>query len=606
MTAFKRFGPGDQADNVLILEPSWKLASGTTGWKGSPEGSASVSLHGGTRRSGVVRESRFQRTIPGTDSYGPLIRKNPVTASVHFAWVTDEPLNLAQRTSERWGYDHWKTVMGLYDYHSRHDPDYTLDSYNHYCLYFQADSLNIVSQELVEVGTDHFQPTASFTVESWIKPFASTSPTNDFTVQSYNSYFWLGLTGSTGRVTFSSPQGTFTSSIAPSVGEWHHLAVSLDGQAGTFYVDLAEAGTFTLNAPLDPATDHRLWTVGNVLSASAPDESYDEVGSARRSFHGLLGESRLWASARSWHEISGTHNRHLIGSELSGASAPIGDLRFADGPLTTVRWPQSSGIPTVPGSGALNVGTSLTNVGRLLSFDDRYGPVWHPNDNGQVYVLKETPREFTSGSFSFGSAATSLTEEVRRLKVLSIPQGFFGRRVVPGSVRLTCNAFDGEDFGLIRTLVDDGRGGLYMSGSCFGAEPGGESVYWNKVGNVFYDEGLVVIKDPALLDFGDPTPGKTDHPADVLQVDFRGDTRIPVKTLMCRIDRGDLNASLNSTFWRAEEDGSRIRRHPSGSLYVTTVNLYNDDHELVGVARLAEPLRVRPRDRFNIRLRLDF
>jgi hypothetical protein len=134
----------------------------------------------------------------------------------------------------------------------------------------------------------------------------------------------------------------------------------------------------------------------------------------------------------------------------------------------------------------------------------------------------------------------------------------------------------------------------------------GPSLEWNKVGNVFYDEGLITIRDPSILDFAASWPGVSDHPTDLLQLSFRNESRIPVKTLMCRIDRGDLNASLNQTFWTEEEDDARIRNHESGSLYVSTVGIYNSDRELVGVARLAEPLRIRPRDRMNVKLRMDF
>src|SRR5690606_16390984 len=96
-------------------------------------------------------------------------------------------------------------------------------------------------------------------------------------------------------------------------------------------------------------------------------------------------------------------------------------------------------------------------------------------------------------------------------------------------------------------------------------------VDWNKVGNVFYNEGLVVIKDPALQDVGRIEDQKTSSPADVLQVDFRGHSRVPVKTVVARIERGELNRSLNPTYYRTEEDGFRSIRHPSGSVYVTTV-----------------------------------
>jgi hypothetical protein len=191
--------------------------------------------------------------------------------------------------------------------------------------------------------------------------------------------------------------------------------------------------------------------------------------------------------------------------------------------------------------------------------------------------------------------------------VVDVPSAFYGRQIVPGSVRMTCRAF--EDFGLVRTLVDDGRGGLYVSGSACSSSLEDREEYagvgWNKVGNVFYGEGLVVVRDPSLLDFG-RTDGAFVDPTSTFSLSFRGDSRIPVKTLMCRIDHGEFNCTSNPTFFVTGSAGERLRRHVSGSIHATTVGIYNSDRELVAVARLVDPVRIRARDRLNIKLRLDF
>lgn len=702
MPAFKRFGPGDQIDNVLVLEPVWTLSSGTSGWRGAPEGSASVSLYGGYNRQpgGVVREYAFQRTIQGTDSFGKLSRSEPITASVNFVWMTNEDLNLAQRSSTRWGHEHWKTVLRLYDYYSRRDPDYTTASYDHYVLYFQKDSRNVVA-----LSDSTAQTTGSFTLESWVKPLLTQSLTNDFTIQSRNNVVWLGITGSTGRLIFSSSHGMVTASAGPTLGDWSHVALSYDTStlSGTFYLNLQQVGTFTMTA-LTASASATLHTVGNRLSGygGVPEGSWS-TGSLRRSFHGFIGESRVWTRARTYSQISSSYSQRLTGSALLSAQSV---LWFNEGPLGVVNgFSMGSGVLD---QAQLATGSALP-YGNLRGFDDRLGPVWHPSDNTSFRV----PKQLVTGSVS-------------RMIGITVPVGMYGRRIVPNSLRLICNTYDDTDHGLIRTLIDDGRGGLFLSGSaatnyggavrstgtysiapantssvsfesrflgpitwsilasvpgmagnhawsidesnpasvtitvpCFsdGATPsetmwsfyqfmatssiyirptaitapnditgfvsftmnGGASanpaakasgsyrgVEWNKVGNVFYDEGLVVIKDPALLDFGASWPGVSDHPSDLLQTSFRGESRIPVKTLMCRIDRGDLNSSLNQTLYETETDGSRVRVHPSGNLYVSTVGIYNSDRELVGIARLAEPLRVRPRDRMNVKLRMDF
>lgn len=629
MSVFKRFGPGDQIDNVLVLEPTWTLVSGSSGWRGSPEGSASVSLYGGYNRApgGVVREYRFQRTIQGTDSFGVLARSEPITASAEFVYMTKEERPIFQRSSTRWGYEHWKTIMRLYDHYSRRDPDYVTSSYDHYSLYFQRDSRNVVSLRVSANGSPHYAPTGSFTLETWAKPFQTTSEIQDFTIQNYNSYFWFGITGSNGTLAFSSSLGLFTSSIGPTPGRWHHTAVSFNASSltGTFYLDLQNVGNFVLPSALSSSdiAGVRKWTVGNVISASnaVAGDLHTDVGSLRRSFHGFIGDTRFWKASRTWSEISSSHSHRLSREQLSGSSAPLAYLALNDGPLSVFRWPAALSIPTVAGSGALNsteFGDYANGFARLMSFNDRSGPVWHPSDNVEFYPPKQFVRGITSGSFEAGSsAAPSRSEDVQRMLVLTVPAGMAGRRITPNSVSLTDRAYSSGSFGLVRTLIDDGRGGLFLSGTAVSSslnvatgvtspEESYRGVEWTKVGNVFYDEGLVVIKDPALLDFAAPWTAASVHRDDLLQFSFRGDSRIPVKTLMCRIDRGDINASLNQTFWEAEEDGDRIRRHPSGSIYVSSVGIYNSDRELVGIARLAEPLRVRPRDRMNIKLRMDF
>lgn len=585
MPAFKRFGPGDQIDNVLVLEPLWTLSSGTGGWSGAPEGSASVSLYGGYNRkpAGVVREYRFQRTIQGTDSFGILARSEPITASVNFVWMTDESLNLTQRSSTRWGHEHWKTVQRLYADYKRRDPDYVTSSYDHYVLYFQRDSRNVVA-----ASGNVAQTTGSFTIESWVKPLLTSSATNDFTVQSCNNVFWLGITGSNGRLAFSSSYGIVTASQGPTRGEWSHVAVAYDSTtlSGIFYLNLQNVGTFTMS-PLTASVATSLHSIGNRLDGyGASAEGSWSTGSLRRSFHGFIGESRVWRTYRSYAQLSSSHNHRLTGSELGTAQMVFW---FNEGPLSR---PTAS---LTLGSGALDQAQLSASApfpfANLRGFDDRLGPVWHPSDNTLFYI----PKRFASGS-----------EDVSRMLGITVPAGMYGRRMVPESISITCRGYDSPTYGLVRTLIDDGRGGLYLSGSVASGSAGAESVGWNKVGNVFYDEGLVVIRDPSLLDFAGTWMGVSENPSNLLQLSFRSESRIPVKTLMCRIDRGDLNASLNPTFYRTEEDGDRIPRHPSGSVYVTTVGIYNSDRELVGVARFAEPLRVRPRDRMNVKLRMDF
>jgi hypothetical protein len=232
----------------------------------------------------------------------------------------------------------------------------------------------------------------------------------------------------------------------------------------------------------------------------------------------------------------------------------------------------------------------MRNFGSVLPLT----PTWHKNDDADFAPIKRraegTPSEF---------------------RVFHVPSMFYGRQFATGSVELTCRAYDSQ--GLVRVLRDDGRGGLYVSGSVTFSMSGEESlgVRWNKVGNVFYSEGLVVITDPAMQDFG--KLGADSASAKTFAARFRGVTRTPSKVFMCRLGSAEGNASNNPTYAsfddRGDDDPNNDRfvlNQDEAQTYITSVGIYNETRDLVAVAKLAQPIRKREKDRLMIRLRLDF
>ncbi len=609
MPAFKRFGPDDQIDNVLVLQPEYTLVSGTAGWSGSPEGSASLFLYGGARRRpGVFSQIEYQSFAPNVSQTGNPTRGQPLTASVSLAMARNEPLNISLRSDTRWGEEHWDVLRRLYEDYRPMDPDYVTGSYDHYCLYFRDTSRNVVACELLNAGSLPIVPTGSFLLESWVKPFLTGSGPS--TIQSMNRNFWFGLTGSNGLLMLSGTFSTHTSSVTVPVRRWSHVAVSYDSSTltGTFYINLQFAGTFVSPSASFVGAEDAYYSIGNKLDnvgSSDFSQGFAQVtGTSGWSFDGFIGETRVWHQLRSFAEVSSSAFHRLTGSELTG---PVSCFQFTEGPLAKVRT-YSFGSGALDYSGrALGRGGDRV-IGELRGFSDRVGPVWHPSDNVSFFVPKQlVPLSLTYADASSQAWGPTASDEVRRMLVIDVPSAFYGRQVVPGSVRMTCRAF--EQFGLVRTLVDDTRGGLFLSGSACSSSLETREDYagvgWNKVGNVFYGEGLVVIRDPALLDFG-RDDGAFNDPSSTLGFVFRGDSRIPVKTLMCRVDHGEFNCTTNPTFFVTGSAGERLVRHPSGSIRVTSVGIYNSNRELVAVARLADPVRIRARDRMNIRIRMDF
>jgi len=71
-------------------------------------------------------------------------------------------------------------------------------------------------------------------------------------------------------------------------------------------------------------------------------------------------------------------------------------------------------------------------------------------------------------------------------------------------------------------------------------------------------------------------------------------------------EHNEFNYSTNPTYL----SGSKIRVKTTSTdtpvAYITTVGLYNDNNELMGVGKLSEPLKKTPDTEFTIRARLDY
>jgi hypothetical protein len=188
--------------------------------------------------------------------------------------------------------------------------------------------------------------------------------------------------------------------------------------------------------------------------------------------------------------------------------------------------------------------------------------------------------------------------ETTRFRVITVPEIYYDRSILTGSL----TASDLDSAGDTRLLYDDGRGGVY-SGSLTGT----------LVGNVFYSEGLVVLKGGGLNDeagsndFGEASPSNFKW-----RVNFKGVNTIPVKMFRCRAPAGQLNASTNSTFYTVPTLSSsqfrneRVKILSESVTYISQIGLYNDRYELVGVAKLAQPIRKDEAQDLLFKIRLDF
>lgn len=185
-----------------------------------------------------------------------------------------------------------------------------------------------------------------------------------------------------------------------------------------------------------------------------------------------------------------------------------------------------------------------------------------------------------------------------RFRVITIPEIYYDNSILTGS--LTASDVDAD--GSTRLLYDNGRGGIF-SGSLSGTI----------VGNIFYNEGFVVLKGQGLnvespnSDFGEVSSTNFKW-----RVQFKGVHKIPVKIFRCHAPAGQINASTNPTFFKVLTGSDVTYRNEKqlvlsqSVVYVTTIGLYNEDYELIGMAKLAQPIKKEISKNYLFRVRLDF
>lgn len=607
MGVYKRFNENDILHSTVHARPRILLASGTQGWHGNTGPSGSLSLYDGLRARNDVKSDDFETSGISIYPIDPLDTHSidrviyvsgsyPSTGNVEYVKCRNSPASdFTQITNQFWYEEHYRPIELLYEYYSRYNPERFIGCHDFYSLYFKQNVSNfapvISNSSLVfpELGS-------TYTVESWIKPTFVTSSAQDYVIMGQAGIWKLYITGSSGHLAFTDFATIVTSSAVISPGVWTHVAFVANVSSGSFYinsiVDSTSAFTGSLTFPVDssgPSVGAEHVIVLGIIDQAV---SYFSSGSdtysvmSDQGFCGFIHETRIWSTARTVAQISGTWNRTLKPEESGSANLTL-YYRFNDGPLSVAH-----GFSQ--GSGAFDYSQTVGH-GFMNNFQTTLplSPIWQPNDNVDFFTYK-TQVSTTSSNF---------------LRLIHVPSLYYGRQIASGSLVMECHAYENQ--GLVRTIKDDGRGGLYISGSLcrsIGNEDY-EGVKWRKVGDIFYSEGLIVITDPSLWDFGEVNLDAT-RDTDVLRLTFDGMERIPTKVFMCHMAGAEQNASNNRTFSYVDPgdpddltDDRYIVR--SGTTYVTAIGIYDEFRRLVAVAKIAQPIRKREMDRLTIRLKID-
>jgi len=169
---------------------------------------------------------------------------------------------------------------------------------------------------------------------------------------------------------------------------------------------------------------------------------------------------------------------------------------------------------------------------------------------------------------------------------------FYGSRILPGSFTLTDTSLSGSNGRVSITIKDDGAGNLYRADS---ATPHDTK---NSIGNIFYSEGVVVIKSPHLYFFG----------KDQYEMSFKGDQKLFSSKYELLAPRGLLNSSSNSSYAMVQNSISASAEvwDTEKFVYISDVNFHDENLNVVAKAKLAQPVLKREGEKILFKIAFDF
>jgi len=232
-------------------------------------------------------------------------------------------------------------------------------------------------------------------------------------------------------------------------------------------------------------------------------------------------------------------------------------------------------------------------TGSYNLFNPNYNPNW------EQYLLQFTGSISASfGRFydyisttlynpKFFPTATQSLSDSGSITVVSIPTNLYGNYITPRSFKL---GFIENITGNTYFITDNGEGNLFLtSGS-----------QTDKVGNIFYSHGIAVITTGSSTIecnkwaeyISSPTWYSGNPGISYTSISFSSSVTLYENKYNCTIIENEFGFSQNPSL--ASGSTNTIYDFATGSYfspYITSIGLYNDDKDLIAIAKLGQPLQ---------------
>lgn len=173
--------------------------------------------------------------------------------------------------------------------------------------------------------------------------------------------------------------------------------------------------------------------------------------------------------------------------------------------------------------------------------------------------------------------------------LFDISNMFYGMQIKPGSFSLKCEKLSYVDFGF--AIKDDGEGNLYRTSlSSSYANP-----TWASIGNIFYNEGIIILKSPSLYFFGEQD----------YELEFEGVQNIHVMTINAFARPLMQTSSSNPAYLQYPAD-TLANNQDKDFVYITGINIHDENLNVIARTKLAQPVVKRTGDKMLFKVKMDF
>jgi len=342
----------------------------------------------------------------------------------------------------------------------------------------------------------------------------------------------------------------------------------------------------------------------------------------------------------------GIANGDIALSELSTISSSLnspGPYQFITKASSRIGWKTIS----LSNFNSLQFGDTLTSsLPMTAALDNEFFPANSDiNTRWHVEALKNISNFYTYLNDNYAFSSSLGDKGTQPVRLFSIPSIFYGASIQKGSVDL--------NFYVTGTLI--GRlQDKYRDGNMIQTYPAEGPGATSSAGVVYYDEGFLLLTgswiitdehtesyyvdpdNPRWIYFGATGSSDTATVSSSYEIHMSGTQYLPVMTMLAHADKSTLNHSNNPTYISYGQTGSNVNpyRADTGSFgyyeksdlkiknvakypytndtgsfkketYISKIGIYDNQKNLIGIAKMATPVRKRENDQFTFKLKLD-